>query len=322
MTKELELGLTAVRVAMALCESVRVELMGKSEAIRKQDASPVTVADFGSQALVCRAIREVFPHDVIVGEEDSAVLRRPENEAQLADVVRFVRAIAPNADERMVCDWIDLGHGAANSPRYWVLDPIDGTKGFLRGDQYAVALALIDDERPRWGFLGCPLLTHAGGVGQVFVAKDAGGTEAYAVDGSSLGRIHVSGIERPSDARMAESVDSAHTSHGLSADVCRELAISREPIRMDSQAKYAAVARGDVEIYLRAPNAKTPDYRECVWDHAAGWLAVAEAGGRVTDVRGNAIDWTQGRRLESNVGVLATNGRVHDAVLEALQRLL
>jgi 3'(2'), 5'-bisphosphate nucleotidase len=324
MTNELEVGVAAVRAAMALCECVRAEFVrrGGSEAIHKQDKSPVTVADFGSQALVCRGLRAAFPHDEIVGEEDSAELRRPDNAAQLLEVVRFVGAAVPDADGRSVCDWIDLGHGEPGVGRYWVLDPIDGTKGFLRSDQYAVALALIEDGQPRLGILGCPLLPHERGVGQLFVSRDRGGAEAYALDGSSLGPVRVSGVERPAEGRMVESVESAHTSHGLSADLRRELAITREPLRMDSQAKYAAVASGDVEIYLRAPNAKTPDYRECVWDHAAGWLAVREAGGRVTDVRGNAIDWSSGRRLESNVGVLATNGHVHDAVLEALNRLL
>ena len=69
-------------------------------------------------------------------------------------------------------------------------------------------------------------------------------------------------------------------------------------------------------------NAKTPDYRENIWDHAAGYLVVAEAGGRVTDVHGNALDWSQGKRLENNIGVLATNGLMHDEVVRALANLL
>jgi 3'-phosphoadenosine 5'-phosphosulfate (PAPS) 3'-phosphatase len=82
------------------------------------------------------------------------------------------------------------------------------------------------------------------------------------------------------------------------------------------------VARGEADIYLRAPNSRTPDYRENIWDHAAGALVVEEAGGKVTDVYGEALDWTTGRRLERNRGVLATNGRLHEAVVDALAPLL
>ena len=66
----------------------------------------------------------------------------------------------------------------------------------------------------------------------------------------------------------------------------RALGITAEPLRLDSQAKYAVVARGDASIYLRLPHG---GYRENVWDHAAGWLIVSEAGGRVIG------SWTAGR---------------------------
>ena len=54
-----------------------------------------------------------------------------------------------------VCDLIDRGGGEAEK-RFWALDPIDGTKGFLQGDPYAIALALIVDGEIKLGVLGCP----------------------------------------------------------------------------------------------------------------------------------------------------------------------
>lgn len=322
MPSERDVGMAAVRSAMELCEAVRAErVSGRGpDKLDKQDKSPVTIADFGSQALVCRALRLALPNDAIVAEEDSAELRAPENAAQLAAVVQFVRAVVPDATESSVCEWIDFGRGEPKG-RYWVLDPIDGTKGFLRNDQYAIALGLIEEGEVRAGYLGCPVLPHEDTVGQLFVAQRGAGVEAFRKDGARSS-VRVSDIAEPARARMAESVESAHTNHGLSADFRRELAIAVDPVRMDSQAKYAAVAQGRADIYLRAPNDRTPDYRECVWDHAAGWLVVHEAGGRITDVRGRALDWKQGRRLESNSGVLATNGHLHDAALAVLERLL
>jgi 3'(2'), 5'-bisphosphate nucleotidase len=322
MTQERDVGLAAVMAAARLCEQVRLGMVnGGAKKIDKDDHSPVTVADFGAQALICRRIRATFPGDPIVGEEDSALLREPENELQLEAVCHFVQQEEPEADADAVLRWIDEGHGEPTG-RYWVLDPIDGTKGFLRQDQYAVAVALIENKVVEWGFLACPVLQHGTYSGVIFVAQRGHGTVGYTLDGIETGRVCVSDIADPPRARLAESVENAHTNRSLSAQLQEVLGIGREPVRMDSQAKYSAVARGEAEIYLRSPNARTPNYRENIWDHAAGWLVVTESGGRVSDIYGQHLDWTQGRRLENNIGVVATNGRLHDIVIDALAPLL
>ena len=71
------------------------------------------------------------------------------------------------------------------------------------------------------------------------------------------------------------------------------------------------------DVYLRLPT--RADYREKIWDHAAGALIVTEAGGRVTDVDGRPLDFTRGSSLLDNRGVLATNGLLHDRVLKAIR---
>ena len=95
------------------------------------------------------------------------------------------------------------------------------------------------------------------------------------------------------------------------------MGVRADPVRVDSQSKYGLVARGDAELYLRIPRGE--DYRERVWDHAGGTIIVEEAGGRVTDIDGRPLDFTQGRCLERNRGIVASNGLVHDAVLQALR---
>jgi 3'(2'), 5'-bisphosphate nucleotidase len=79
------------------------------------------------------------------------------------------------------------------------------------------------------------------------------------------------------------------------------------------------LARGEAEVYLRMPT--SADYRENVWDHAAGAIVIEEAGGRVSDVDGRALDFTAGRKLLRNRGIVATNGRLHEAVLAAIRAL-
>ncbi|MGQ0723505.1 MAG: 3'(2'),5'-bisphosphate nucleotidase [Candidatus Eiseniibacteriota bacterium] len=318
--KELAVALDAVRAAALLCEDVRREMVG--EALEKSDKSPVTVADFGAQALICRALAEAFPQDPVVGEEDADALRAAEGAPMRSRVTAFVSRRSPGARDGDVLDWIDHGGGEVTG-RYWTLDPIDGTKGFLRGDQYAVALALVEDGDLKVAVLGCPYLpvrsdATDGERGVVFSGVRGRGASAAKLSGGPSGPIRVSDGANPALMRMVESVESGHANHTLQEDVARRVGLVSAPVRMDSQAKYGAVARGQAALYLRLPSPKTPDYRENIWDHAAGALVVEEAGGQVTDVRGNALDFASGRRMVDNRGVVVSNGRIHDGVLEVL----
>jgi 3'(2'), 5'-bisphosphate nucleotidase len=89
---------------------------------------------------------------------------------------------------------------------------------------------------------------------------------------------------------------------------------------MDSQAKYGALARGDAALYLRLPSTEYPDYREKIWDHAAGSLIVEAVGGTVTDVYGQTLDFASDYKMNKNRGVIASVGMIHDTVLEALSK--
>ena len=108
-----------------------------------------------------------------------------------------------------------------------------------------------------------------------------------------------------------------HTDHSFSAQVMDLTGVNGQPVRIDSQAKYLAVADGRAEIYIRRAR---DGYSERVWDHAAGVLLVEEAGGRVTDLYGKPLDFTQGAHLSNNRGILATNGPLHDDLLQAIER--
>ena len=286
----------AVRKAARLCRAVGLQI--RPEILDKKDKSPVTVADFGSQALICRALAEAFPIDPIIAEEDSAELRRAENTSILNRVVDHVRAIElgidPSPDD--ICGWIDRGATGEYSDRFWTVDPIDGTKGFLRAEQYAVALALVVEGQVVVAGLACPnlSLTESAGAdhgsqGVIFAAVRGQGAIAVPMDQESEADsravpIRVSENDDPAVARFCESVESGHSAHGDAAAIAARLGISELPVRMDSQAKYGVVARGEAEIYLRMPT--RADYREKIWDHAAGALIVEEAGGTVTDITG------------------------------------
>src|SRR5207248_7614380 len=95
--------------------------------------------------------------DPVVAEEDAEALRGA-GEGLTGRVVSSVRRFCPGAGPADILGWIDHGRPAGVPGRFWTLDPIDGTKGFLRGEQYAVALALIVEGEVVLGVLGCPNL--------------------------------------------------------------------------------------------------------------------------------------------------------------------
>ncbi len=319
---ELRVAVEAVRSASRICRATRERLVS-AETLEKKDRSPVTVADFASQAVVCAHLARHLPGDPVVGEEDAAELRAEQGAGVRTAVVERVAAeVGEGLDAGQVLDWIDRGGAEARAGRYWTLDPIDGTKGFLRGEQYAVALGLIEDGEVVLGVLGCPNLPRNGGAGALFTAVRGAGAREHALwdDSDAEGRaISVAQVASAADARFCESVESGHSNQGESAQIASLLGIRSEPHRIDSQCKYAAVARGDASIYLRMPT--RADYREKIWDHAAGKLVVECAGGRVTDANGRPLDFGRGRTLEENRGVVATSGAIHDEVIAAVRRV-
>ncbi|WP_010582294.1 3'(2'),5'-bisphosphate nucleotidase [Schlesneria paludicola] len=316
-TEELQAGLAAVRAAAAICQTVQSTIT--PDVLDKKDNSPVTIADFASQAAICHAISQAFPADPIIAEEDSFALHQPENQQFLADIQKLIQRDNPTASPQTICEWIDRGGAKNYSPRFWTLDPIDGTKGFLRRDQYAVSLALIIDGEIQLGILGCPNLGSVSSGGHsLFYAVRGHGAYSMTLEPDSQARhIHATPKSDPALARFCESFESAHTSHSESSIVADRLGITAPPLRMDSQAKYATVATGDADVYLRLPS-KT-GYFEKIWDHAGGVIIVQEAGGRVTDLMGNPLDFSLGSELRKNRGVIVTNGHLHDAVLTTVQ---
>ena len=261
-----------------------------------------------------------------MAEEDSSDLRTEEGEILTKKVFEYVSEVLPDLEEKDIHSTIDRGnYEGGPQGRFWTLDPIDGTKGFLRGEQYAVALALIEDGEVVLGVLGCPNLSldlenPESEQGCIFSAIKGQGASVQSLYSDNTSRIHVSDIDNPTHAPFCESVESAHSSHGDSEQIAHILGVTAQPIRIDSQCKYAVLARGDASIYLRLPTRK--DYVEKIWDHAAGSIVVSEAGGKVTDVSGNDLDFSQGRTLLKNKGVVGTNGKLHDLVISAVTEVL
>ncbi len=314
MENELHAAQTAVHEAIGLCRAVQDGI--DPGVLEKHDRSPVTIADLGSQALICRSLATALPDDPVVGEEDALTLRQPEQAEFLDRIARQLSARGVDADPETICDWIDKG-AADPCDRFWTLDPIDGTKGFLRGDQYAVALALIVDGQVEVAVLGCPGLGSPEDGGLVFSAiRGSGARVAPASDPADSRPVVASDCNDVTQARLCESVESAHSSHDRSKRIAQALGLETDSVKLDSQAKYATVADSGAEIYLKLP--VDSDYVEKIWDHAAGSLVVTESGGTVSDTLGQPLDFSCGRTLSKNTGVVVSNGPLHEQVLKAV----
>ncbi|KAK4635135.1 3'(2'),5'-bisphosphate nucleotidase [Fulvia fulva] len=347
-SKELNIALLAVQRASILAKTVFHQ--NSKGTLEKGDTSPVTIGDFGAQALIIAALQHNFPDDEIVAEEEAKDLRENSKlrdlvfglvqDAKLHDTNAEKALGGPVASAEKMLDIIDKGDSkGGNKGRIWAIDPIDGTKGFLRGGQYAVCLGLMVDGDVKVGVLGCPNLpvsdseplkenigadaSDEEGKGVLFSAVQGEGAYSRPLQKGSLEaakKIQMKPISNIADATFCESVEAAHSNQSDSGKIAEKLGITKPSVRMDSQAKYGSIARGAGDLYLRLSVKK--DYVEKIWDHAAGDLIVREAGGQVTDVEGKRLNFSLGRTLKENKGVIAAPKDVHAKVIEAVQSVL
>lgn len=309
--------------AAAICRKIQAETVVPE--LEKKDRSPVTMADYASQAWVAGQLAQAFPGDPVVAEEDSLALRQQENRELLAGVVGYLREQDPTIEAERACQWIDHGNGQP-ADRYWTLDPIDGTAGFLRGDQWVVALALIEGGQVVLAGLACPRLNASSepidsGPGSLILALRDQGSWITPEDTADFRQLRVSARQQANQARLMGSVEPGHTDVAMLGRIKEKLGRDTELIRMDSQAKFAMVASGQADIILRLLSPARPDYQEKIWDQAAGALIVQEAGGRVTDLSGKPLDFSTGARLTNNKGVLVSNGKLHADALAIIRQV-
>ncbi|KAL5986912.1 hypothetical protein ACLOJK_015247 [Asimina triloba] len=366
-SQELDIAVRVVHMACSIGQKVQERLVERSnEQVKsKDDDSPVTVADWSVQATVSWVLSECFGSSniSIVAEEDVQTLSKVEALGLLESVVSTVNECLAESPKfgltgpkkaLGVPDVLDA-IGRCNSSggpkgRYWVLDPVDGTLGFVRGDQYAIALAMIEDGEVVLGVLGCPnypmkkewlsyhhryyrfmsklspSTTDSWQKGCVMYAQKGTGEawmQPLVHDGMNLvwpnsaRAIQVSSIDDPALATFCEPVEKANSSHSFTAGLAHSVGLRNQPLRVYSMVKYAAIARGDAEIFMKFARA---GYKEKIWDHAAGVCIIQEAGGVVTDAGGRPLDFSRGIYLEGlDRGIIACSGAVlHEKIIKAV----
>lgn len=218
----------------------------------KPDSSAVTDADIEAERTIKRIIEERHPSHSFIGEES--------------------------------------GRSSPSKPFTWVVDPIDGTKNFLRGiPLFSIEIALLRDGRPYLGVSSLPLL----------------GDTLWAISGrgaySNKGPLSVSKVRRLEDAYLSFGNLKHFTRRGLLERLSALTSRVFQSRGIGDAWSFHMLSYGNIDVFVDASTA--------CWDIAALAVIVQEAGGTITDLDGEAIG-------EGSTSVIATNGRLHSSALE------
>jgi 3'(2'), 5'-bisphosphate nucleotidase len=256
MSKDAELG----RVLADIVEEAGAEIMPlwKSELAvdRKADFSPVTEADRRGEALILKRLAERFPGVPVVSEEDAS----------------------------------ESGVPRQIGPRFFLVDPLDGTKAFVRGDEHwTVNIGLIQDGRPVAGAVSAPAWDRTW-------YTTSGGAEQRTISGRKVKPVRV----RPWPAGQSMCV----ISHTMKPEVEAELRGKygyAETLAMDSSAKLCMVADGTADIYPR--HGTTME-----WDIAAAHAVLEAAGGSLKTPEGGVFRYGKAAEGFKNGWFVARGG--------------
>lgn len=342
----LELQLAELAVQRAVLVTRKVLANVEKGEISKSNKTPVSLADFAAQALLVATIHGTFPSDTIIGEEDTSALRgNAEMTKQVWELVSSThledaeceRILHSPASSEEMLHLIDLGGKtySGSNGRVWMIDPVDGTKGFLDGGQYVVCATLCVDGIERVAAFGCPHInvdsgrisehdTYTSGPGYLVSAvKGAGAHIRPLSNGSLLESTKIDSNKSISDfstLRFAENHTTASPQFSDRWKVAEKLGAKWDPIHIFStQLRYIALALGTCDVVLRTP--QPGDAASHVWDHAGGAMIFVEAGGKVTDLNGKNLVFTAGRNLTENFGLVAAPEDAHARILEATQEV-
>lgn len=293
------------------------------EVEKKEDTSPVTIADYTVQVVVSHFLRNRTPSCPIIAEESLKDLDEFRKQNLIKGIQDWSRKLLPDLSEEDITELLRMSKQSA-PVAYWALDPIDGTRGFIRGDQFAIALSYIEKGEPVFSIMACPNLDPGWGR-KGAIAWSFKGDRPYlkGLHDSEIVRLPLDVSRSEDDSiRLLVSYESSHLNREALQAFLELFPCKTSLIKMDSQAKYLLLAAGRGDIYLRIPPPDGSYPVEKVWDHAAGARLVEDAGGMVTDLFGKRLDFSTPPELKNNTGIVASKADIHSVILETLKRVL
>lgn len=270
---------------------------------QKKDDSPVTIADFASQIYIISELREKFPVDHIIAEEENSFLN--EN-AEIAIKVCFQDlGIDVKGDLGEI-----LNYRGKSSKRSWAIDPIDGTIGFQKNLYYAVGIGLLYRSDPVLSVIATPKYQNKGLT--IFGAiKDKGANASY--EGSPFKKINVSNTKNLKQVTLCHSL---HYDAPWVNKVASKMNLQKL-IQIDSMVKFCMVADGSADLYLKPMDPS----RSFTWDFCQGDLLVREAGGNVGDTNNKNLLYNDRNCVFTGLGLIAANPSIYQKTRKIIQKM-
>lgn len=232
---------------------------------------PVTEADKAASRIIVEGLERTFSDDGILSEEEEDA-----------------------TDERL------------SKGRVWMIDPIDGTIGFIRKDgDFGVQIGLAEEGRPVLGVVYLPF--H----GEMYYAVQGEGSY-FAAEGTEPSRLRVTDNADLSSANLASS--RSHRSERMNR-VMEDFGLANEVRRGSVGLKIGLIARQDCDLYVHLSS------RTKYWDTCAPQIIVEEAGGKITDLFGEPLSYDS-HDVRNYNGIVASNGTLHEETIGRLRPLL
>ena len=235
---------------------------------KKDEFDPVTAADKEADNFIRGRIKEEFPDDLILSEENNKI---------------------PNDYEG----------------RVWMVDPLNGTKSFIKGrDTFAVVIGLVENGVPTLGCMSVPA------QGKLFLAEKGKG--AFEKVGDGFERIHTSSVEELGDSILITREPSKEV---RPIEEKLDRLPFKERIEGIAGAKVCQIARGEAEAHINT------NFKASKWDIAAPQVILEEAGGVLTDLDGNPIDYKKETLNLERSYVASANPALHEKIISKLREL-
>lgn len=305
-TNEIESMMQIIRPAVEL-SLIGQDKLKKNDVLIKSDHSPVSICDFACQTLIVKGIKEHFPKDNVLGEED--VTHQDDSYIQL------VRSLLPDdVDPVSTCKGV-ISNITEDMHRVWVIDPIDGTYAFIQNGNYAIATALLVDfevvcsvvawPRHKSELTGIPLEGPL-----LFVSAKNHGSYAADLKGNYF---QIKKKENPRN-RLLYSLNTPKKLQDTFEYIKEKVGITEE-LQDSSMTKAFTIAAGAGNTYLRLKYSGD----EHVWDIAPFELFVREVGGFSTTIDGSPLKYSkEGKVIDSKRGIIFTfkDDAFHQKVLD------
>lgn len=294
--KELNLAVDLVDKARKITEWFRKKGF---TSYSKADQSPVTLADFASQIYIISQIKQHFPNDEIIAEEENIELL----ETKAENLIR--KCLTDLKLEKLVNLKENLKFRGKSSKRQWTIDPIDGTIGYQKGLTYAIGVGFMLNSIPKVCAIAVPNYIKRSLA--IFRAEEGQGAQ-ISYNNKKFNSIYVNQNQDLPNIRLCHSL---HYDQPWVLNFAKKIGI-KYFIQIDSMVKFCMIADGTADLYIKPLDLD----HSFTWDFMPGDLIVREAGGAVTDLKGTRLKFKKEKCIWSAPGIIASNGIFHKKILD------